>query len=259
MISELHEKRSPKDNSKNSTNDIPKTYNDGDTHSKINKDAINRNESTIQPLKNNLRQQLQYSDVTRSTPSMKQPLSMATETDISQRFSQNQIEDADGRFTLVQNRRKRKAIFGAKESENSIAGQRIVHEISVFIGSVSNDITKDKLKEYIINEIEVSPQAIELNKENKFNRSFKIKIKSEDKSKIFEPTSWDKNIIVKPFREKAFTPFNMRNGFNGFNESNYRNPRSGFNNHRNSQSNDQNPAFNENTGIFHPNRADQWL
>ena len=188
---------------------------------------------------------------------MKQPSSIVTETDI--KFSQNQVEDADGRFTLIQNRRNRKAIFGAKESEYSIAGQRIVREINIFIGGVSNDITEDKLKEYIINEIEVSPQAIELNKENKFNRSFKVKIKSEDKSKIFEPTSWDKNIIVKPFRKKAHTPFNMRNGFNGFNEFNYRNSRSSFNNYRNSQSNDQDLSFNEKTGIVHPNSAEQWL
>ena len=51
-------------------------------------------------------------------------------------------------------------------------------------------------------EINVVPINVVLNRENKFNRSYKVTVKSVDKQQIFNPEVWDNNIIVKPFRQK---------------------------------------------------------
>ena len=46
-------------------------------------------------------------------------------------------------------------------------------------------------------EINVVPINVVLNRENKFNRSYKVTVKSVDKQQIFNPEVWDNNIIVK--------------------------------------------------------------
>ena len=106
-------------------------------------------------------------------------------------------------------------VFGKKvASRNTIAGKRIVREFDVFIGGVSNDIDEEGLQNYMKEEINVEPINVVLNRENKFNRSYKVTVKSVDKQQVFNPEVWDNNIIVKPFRQKrSYYPQFPINGF----------------------------------------------
>ena len=114
-------------------------------------------------------------------------------------------------FTDVTYKKKKKPIFGIKEkTSKSIAGERIIQEINIFIGGVSNDISEEDLALYIEEEIKVSPRKVILNKENTYNRSFKLIIRKEDKDTIFRADAWEKNIIIKPFREKRYWTESLR-------------------------------------------------
>ena len=94
-------------------------------------------------------------------------------------------------------------VFGTRTpSRNTIAGKRIVREFDVFIGGISNDINEEGLEHYMKQEINVVPINVVLNRENKFNRSYKVTVKSVDKQQIFNPEVCDNNITVKPFRQK---------------------------------------------------------
>ena len=53
-------------------------------------------------------------------------------------------------------------------------------------------------------ELNIIPIKIVSNKRNNFNQSFKVTIKSTDKSIVFRPETWENNIVVKSFREKRY-------------------------------------------------------
>ena len=55
------------------------------------------------------------------------------------------------------------------------------------------------------------PLKIVVNKCN-HNQSFKITIKKADKDQIFRSDIWEKNIIVKPFRERRYRDGENWNG-----------------------------------------------
>ena len=98
----------------------------------------------------------------------------------------------------------RQPIFGNKIANNrkSLAGKRIIRESEIFVGGICNNISADDLANYMKHEINVDPLDIQLNKENKYNRSFKITVKSTEKMLVLKPESWDSNIIVKPYRHR---------------------------------------------------------
>jgi hypothetical protein len=95
-----------------------------------------------------------------------------------------------------------KPVFGNKVVNNrsSIAGQRIIRESYIFVGGVCNSLSEEDLSNYMNKEIGITPLDIKLNRENMYNRSFKVKIKSSEKGMVLKPDVWDNNIIVKPFR-----------------------------------------------------------
>ncbi len=94
-------------------------------------------------------------------------------------------------------------IYGTRSSaENSLAGQRTIRNIDIFVGGLNNLITEDLLANYLIDELYVEPVNIVLNKNNGFNQSYKVTIKSGDKDKVMCPSAWENNIIVKPFRNR---------------------------------------------------------
>ena len=122
--------------------------------------------------------------------------------------------DNEAPFTPVSYRRPRQPVFGSKaRTENSIAGQRVVREVNVFVGGVSHRITEELLHKHIEEEMLVTPIKVTHNKSNNYNQSFKVTVNNADKNTIFNPESWDENIILKPFKEKE-----IRN-----NQNNYRN------------------------------------
>ena len=94
-------------------------------------------------------------------------------------------------------------IRGTKTPENeTIAGSRIIRRFEVFIGGVSNRINEEHMKLYMETELGVTPISITLNRENEFNRSYRVSVSNSEKDKIFNPSLWDNNIIIKPFRKK---------------------------------------------------------
>ena len=93
-------------------------------------------------------------------------------------------DDSDA-FQLVENKRKKNhAIFGSKtpqDGNRSIAGQRIVRELDVFIGGVQKEITVEDFTNYIKDELNVDAVNVIVNKLNSFNQSFKVTIKNRQK------------------------------------------------------------------------------
>ncbi|MBY0580086.1 MAG: hypothetical protein K2P53_00160 [Rickettsiales bacterium] len=99
-------------------------------------------------------------------------------------------------------KQKKEPVFGNKVASNrsSIAGKRIIRESYIFVGGVCNSISEEDLSNYMNKEIGITPLDIKLNRENMYNRSFKVKINSTEKGMVLKPDVWDNNIIVKPFR-----------------------------------------------------------
>ena len=104
-------------------------------------------------------------------------------------------------FQTVQRRRKKGPVFGAKVNNgNSIAGTPTPRTIDIFIGGIDPKVSTDSLSKYLQNAVSCHPVDIKSNRVNTFNQSFLVTINATDKNKIFNPESWEKNIIVKPFR-----------------------------------------------------------
>ncbi len=102
-------------------------------------------------------------------------------------------------------------IFGRKNSNKAkLAGVRAVKTYSLFIGGIKLDIDEDALNNHIIEEFGIEPVNISINKSNKYNRSFKVDIKEEDKDGLLIPEKWENNIIIKPFKiRRRVTPYNQ--------------------------------------------------
>ena len=109
-------------------------------------------------------------------------------------------------FINVTYKKKNSPIFGTKQpTKKSIAGQRTIRKINLFIGGVSKGVTPDELAAYMKEELNVEPTKIIINKQNEFNQSFKVEIRSTDKKLVFCPEAWENNIVVKSFREKRYS------------------------------------------------------
>ncbi len=61
----------------------------------------------------------------------------------------------------------------------------------------------------IITELGIEHVKVHVNKVNDYNRSYKVTVKSGDREKLIDPTSWETNIIIKDFREKKKQPSNV--------------------------------------------------
>ena len=115
-------------------------------------------------------------------------------------------------FETVRPKNSRQPVFGSKpRTEHSIAGQRVVREVSVFVGGVSNRLTEELLYKHLEEELLITPIRITHNKSNNYNQSFKVVVNCADKNVIFNPESWDENIILKPFKEKENRASNYSN------------------------------------------------
>ena len=114
------------------------------------------------------------------------------------------------------------AVFGTKISENkTIAGERIVRKFEIFVGGISNHINEKLFKIYMETEIGITPFSICLNKENEYNRSYIVTINNTEKNKVFNPSLWDNNIIVKPFRKKRLSSSLAQNLENNGNQEDF--------------------------------------
>ena len=114
-------------------------------------------------------------------------------------FRESTIED-DG-FQLVINRKKKGPVFGSKSnSQKSIAGSPTPRTMDIFIGGIDPTLSNDSLSHYMRDSFVCNPIEVKSSRINKYNQSFLVKIHASDKTKIFNPGSWDKNIVVKPFR-----------------------------------------------------------
>ena len=114
----------------------------------------------------------------------------------------------------VVSRKRKPPLFGSKRgTESTIAGQRTIREISIFVGGVNNRLTVEDFSEHVKDNLGVTPINVAQNKCNNYNQSFKLTIRSSDKDKIFNPEMWEENIIIKPFRERRH-PDNEQNETN---------------------------------------------
>ena len=114
--------------------------------------------------------------------------------------------DEDG-YERVDRRRKKRnpPVYGSKSilpSQQKLAGQRILRKFSLFIGGISNDVTPEILSTYIKDELKVTQSEVEINKINDYNRSYKVTVPRDNKGILFNPENWEKNIIVKAYRDK---------------------------------------------------------
>ena len=91
-----------------------------------------------------------------------------------------------------------------------MAGGRIVRDFSLFVGGINNNIGPDEISNYLVEELGITPIAVEINKVNNYNRSYKITVQMKDKDIMFTPTNWEENIIIKPFRLRRNNPFHSR-------------------------------------------------
>ena len=119
-------------------------------------------------------------------------------------------EDSENHHYLAQNQ---------EAERTTIAGQRIVRELSIFVGGINNQLTVEDFSQHVKDNLGVTPITVAQNKCNNYNQSFKLTICSSDKDKIFNAEMWDENIIIKPFRERRQQNTENR-------ESNYRRDRS---------------------------------
>ena len=71
-------------------------------------------------------------------------------------------------------------IFGTKEAapNKTIAGRRIVKNFTLFIGGVDLNVDEQGLGDHIVEEFNIEPIDIEINKTNRYNRSFKVEVKT---------------------------------------------------------------------------------
>ena len=107
--------------------------------------------------------------------------------------------------TVSYKKKRREPVFGSKQStKRSIAGQRTIRELNIFVGGVSNQMSEDDFFKHIQDELNVTPINVTANRSNNFNQSFKLTIKNTDKHQIFNPEMWEENIIIKPFRDRKF-------------------------------------------------------
>ena len=122
--------------------------------------------------------------------------------------------DEDG-YEKVDRRRKKRnpPVYGSKSilpSQQKLAGQRIVRKFSLFIGGISNDVTPEILSSYIKDELKVTQSEVEINKINDYNRSYKVTVPRDNKDILFNPENWEKNIIVKAYRDKQSFQYGER-------------------------------------------------
>ena len=118
----------------------------------------------------------------------------------------NDIEEG---FQTVSYKRHRKPLFGTKTrtiGSSGIAGERTPRLFSLFVGGLKKNLTVNELHQYIVDNMDVTPESIEINKTNEYNRSFKITVQHKDKGILFTPTNWEENIIIKPFRINKNVP-----------------------------------------------------
>ena len=173
--------------------------------------------------------------------------------------SHSLTENHEGKneFTKITYKKKNSPVFGTRQpTKKSIAGERIIREINLFIGGVSNEVTENTLKEYMTEELNITPIKIVSNKRNNFNQSFKVTIKSTDKNIIFKPETWENNIVVKSFREKRYNhneferygnPSERRQDIDNFYENNANDSFRG--NYRFSSRNDADTRYNVNNNF----------
>ena len=85
---------------------------------------------------------------------------------------------------------------------------------------MNNEVDEDGLSNYLQDEIQVEPVNIIINKTNKYNRSFKVTIKKNDRDRVLCPEAWESNIIIKPFRSRYRSEyaFNNNHGNSQFND-----------------------------------------
>ena len=102
------------------------------------------------------------------------------------------------------NQRKRQCLDRKilAHTHKTLAGNRIIRNFTIFVGGISNEVTGEDLTEYIMDEINITPISIKVHKINDYNRSYKVTIQKKDKDKVFCPTNWEENIIIKLFRER---------------------------------------------------------
>ena len=107
--------------------------------------------------------------------------------------------------TVSYKKKRREPVFGSKQpTKCSIAGQRTIRELNIFVGGVSNQMSEEDFFKHIQDELNVTPINVTANRSNNFNQSFKLTIKNTDKHQIFNPEMWEENIIIKPFRDRKF-------------------------------------------------------
>ena len=133
-------------------------------------------------------------------------------------------------WNLVSHKKRKPPLYGSKREATTatIAGQRTVREMSIFIGGVNTQLSVDDFSKHVQDHLDVTPVKVSQNKINSYNQSFKLTINSTDKTKIFDSAKWEENIIIKPFRERKNPQNNGYPNTESINSYHYSGPQNFF-------------------------------
>ena len=112
--------------------------------------------------------------------------------------SQNRNADNDG-FTFQRSRRRNRNLVTGIRTGNSLAVVAAVRKCSVFVSRLGPNVSVDNVKEFANGIINDDCEVEKLNVKYPTYSSFKITCEDKYKTKILDPESWEKGVLIRPF------------------------------------------------------------
>ena len=112
--------------------------------------------------------------------------------------SQNRNADNDS-FTFQRSRRRNRNLVTVNRTGNSLAVVAAVRKCSVFVSRLGPDVSVDNVKEFANGIINDDCEVEKLNAKYSTYSSFKITCEDKYKTKILDPESWEKGVLIRPF------------------------------------------------------------
>ena len=108
--------------------------------------------------------------------------------------------DTEG-FQLVQrNRRRRENFIGSKKMNGNKVIKSAPKLVDIYVGNVDNDVTVEAMIDYVKQDIGISIEKCEsLKSRNPNNKSFKLSLSVNERSKLLAPEVWPEGIICRKF------------------------------------------------------------
>ena len=129
----------------------------------------------------------------------KKPPSVLAKNSFSN-FPKNKIVDEDG-YTKISYRRRRSVTTTGTKKNFGTSGFRSADKfIELYIGRCEESMTANRIRDYLISELEVTPKSCkQINTKVMYASAFKVVVNIGDKSKLFSPNSWPEGVICCKF------------------------------------------------------------